>query len=215
MSTAADSKPIRYLGPVCFTLRWLCLFVAALTVLTCAGIAVAIPLAKDDAGYQMQLGHKDEPVFSRVSPTHDEHNRKNRFLVTVDGRSGPLSGGMLAGALTAALVGVAGLVWGLWNGAGLFKRLGQREYFARRTVAALRNFAIGLLIYKVAPLFALPFLSAAAPARAPGKSLKFSLNFNVMQMDGVLTIIFLGMIIVFAHIMTKAVEIAEDNAQIV
>ena len=43
----------------------------------------------------------------------------------------------------------------------------------------------------------------------------FSYTFDPFRMDGALTIVFLGMIVIFAQIMTKAVEIAEDNAQIV
>jgi hypothetical protein len=113
-------------------------------------------------------------------------------------------------ALAAALAGAFGtLIWGLHNGRKSFAGLARGELFARRTIAGLRNLAIGILTFKIA-MFVVAVCTTLV-SRMPANA---NITFKDLT-EGVLTVIALAAVVLIASVLTRAAEIAEDNAQIV
>ena len=193
MASPSSPQPAPlYLRPVCFALKWLCLGVALVMVLAIVGIGVAAFFWGNDLGPNFKISASLEGV--------------------------PANSWTIGSLLVAVGAPLIALIWGLWHGSRLFGGLGRGEYFSRPTALALRNFAFGLLVYKLLPLVTVPLWAVVVGhPEALFSDLRdgFDLKLDPFKMDGVLTIIFLGMIAVFAQVMTKAAEIAEDNAQIV
>jgi hypothetical protein len=114
----------------------------------------------------------------------------------------------------AWLASLAALMWGLWNGRACFNGLARGALFSRRTIAGLRNFALGLLVYKTVPPVAL--IAVYAASRLAGFSLPPNSGFTSQDLgEGMFTLASLGAIVVIAAVLTRAAQIADDNAGIV
>ena len=114
--------------------------------------------------------------------------------------------------LTGWIVAIGFLVWGLGNGRASFAGLSRGELFARRTIAGLRNLALGILVFKTAS-YALA-VGAAIVTSETLRSSGVNITFGDLA-EGAFTLISLGAIVLIASVLTRAAEIAEDNAQIV
>jgi hypothetical protein len=129
-----------------------------------------------------------------------------------------LSAGSSASLALISFVGwicsLAALIWGLWNGRACFAGLARGALFSRRTIAGLRNFALGLLVYKAIPPMALIALMVVSKFSAiqlpPGTGI------TAQDMgEGMFTLASLGAVVVIAAVLTRAAQIADDNASIV
>jgi hypothetical protein len=115
-----------------------------------------------------------------------------------------------AQALMAAWVASFGLLlWGFYFGRASFIGLAHGELFARRTILGLRNLALGIFLFKI-----------ASPVLLLGVGLLTSFPANMIVTikdlaESVFTLVSLGAIVLIATVLTRAAEIAEDNAQIV
>jgi hypothetical protein len=101
------------------------------------------------------------------------------------------------------------IVWGLYCGRVSFKGLVHGELFTRRTIAGLRNLALGIFLFKITSFLLLAGLQAAS--RYPEV---VNITFRGFS-EGTFTLIGLGAIVVITSVLTRAAEIAEDNAQII
>ncbi len=110
--------------------------------------------------------------------------------------------------LTGWISSVCLLIWGLYNGRTSFAGLARGELFTRRTVAGLRNLALGIFLFKI--LSAATVVGMALTRAPPNAAITFKDLF-----DGTFTLVALGAIVVIASVLTRAAAIAEDNAQIV
>jgi hypothetical protein len=110
--------------------------------------------------------------------------------------------------LAGWVLSIALLIWGLWNGRASFVGLARGEPFARRTIAGLRNLALGILLFKI--LSTVTVVGLALAQVSPHASITFKDLF-----DGAFTLVSLGAIVVIASVLTRAAAIVEDNAQIV
>jgi hypothetical protein len=109
---------------------------------------------------------------------------------------------------------LAALMWGLWNGRVCFAGLARGALFSPRTIAGLRNFALGLLVYKAIPSLVLVALVIAA--RFTPINLPPGTGFTGQDLgDGMFTLTSLGAIVVIASVLARAAQIADDNASIV
>jgi len=112
------------------------------------------------------------------------------------------------------VVSLSALVWGLWNGRVCFLGLTHGDLFTRRTIKGLRNFAFGLFIYKAVPVLAMALMILVHqlyPLPVPANTGITIQDFG----QGLFTLVSLGAIVVIAAVLTRAAEIAEDNANIV
>lgn len=107
------------------------------------------------------------------------------------------------------IASVCALIWGLYNGRASFAGLARGELFARRTIAGLRNLALGIFLFKCASFLLLVGITLVT--RVPENA---EISFRDLS-EGAFTLISLGSIVMIASVMTRAAEIAEDHAQIV
>jgi len=111
--------------------------------------------------------------------------------------------------LAAWIISTGFLIWGLYNGRTSFTGLARGELFARRTIAGLRNLALGIFVFKIGA-----FVLAVGMALGSRGPPNFIISFKDLA-EGLFTLISLGAIVLIASVLTRAAEIAEDNAQIV
>lgn len=117
--------------------------------------------------------------------------------------------------VVAVLVGmlpVAGMAYGLARAWRCFAGFARGAVFSLGTVQHLRGFASGLLGSSVAGLLAPTLLSVLLTWEAPAgqRSLAVALGGQHLLM-----LLFAGIVWQIAHAMARAIEIADDNAQIV
>ena len=107
---------------------------------------------------------------------------------------------------------VACASYGLVCAMRCFSGFSQGEYFSLRTVRYLRGFAAGIFASVVAGFFMAMLISLVLTAGGPAgqKSLAFGLGSNEL-----LTLLFAGMVWQIAAVMSRAVALAEENAQFV
>lgn len=121
--------------------------------------------------------------------------------------------GLEMAALAAWGLGVGCLVWGLWRGRAAFVALSQGELFGLRAARGLRDFVLGLFLYKLSgPLAAAGLLAvfAVSGETSPASDITFA-----DLADGAFTLLCLGAVVLIAAVLARAAEIAEDNANIV
>jgi hypothetical protein len=164
----------------------------------CALLAVALPLA----------------VFYQLVTTPTEG-----LLLRAGVNLSGLQVAMLDVALWQRMVAVGlGLLpvccacYGLVCAMRCFSGFSQGEYFSLRTVRYLRGFAAGIFASVVAGFFAAMLISVVLTAGAPAgqKSLALVLGSNEL-----ITLLFAGMVWQIAAVMSRAVALAEENAQFV
>ncbi len=115
-------------------------------------------------------------------------------------------------AMAVLVPPLAGLAWGLVSAAGLFSYLRRGWFFSQSTADALRNFAIGVGIYK-APILLLwvAGLFGATMTTPDGATRKIvDGTITPLSFEGGVSLVLLGTIIVFASVMKRAVQVAED-----
>ncbi len=115
-------------------------------------------------------------------------------------------------AVAISLLPVIAVSYALWRAGQYFSGFVRGEIFRLTTVRHLRGFAAGLLVSSsaglVAPTAIVWLLTMGAPAG--GRVLTVSLGSQQLLM-----LLFSGIVWQMGHAMTRAVEIAEDNAQII
>ena len=125
-----------------------------------------------------------------------------------------LSGGAYLAIGVCWMAAQGFLIWGLWSGRSCFASLAEGELFAAASIRGLRNFAIGLFLYKA--MSAAMFVVAAAAARLKGVRLPPSADITMQDFgEGAFTLVSLGAIVVITALLAHATEIAEDHAQVV
>lgn len=117
-------------------------------------------------------------------------------------------------SFAAWICALVALLWGLWNGRVCFAGFAHGVLFSRRTIGGLRNFALGLLVYKAIPALALSALVVASRFAALDLPPKSGITVQDMA-EGMFTLASLGTIVVIATVLTHAAQIADDNASIV
>ena len=115
-------------------------------------------------------------------------------------------------AVAMGLLPVAGMAYGLVRAWQCFTGFARGAVFSLGTVRHLRGFAGGLLGASLAGLLAPTLLSALLTWGAPAgqRSLAVALGGQHLLM-----LLFAGIVWQIAHAMARAIEIADDNAQIV
>lgn len=114
--------------------------------------------------------------------------------------------------LLADLVPLALFVWALWSARQVFVGVGHGDYFGRRTVLNLRNFALAVLLrMTVAPLVLLGARAIYLSRFPHGNiSLSFSLNGSIL-----LTLAFVGAVAILSTVMAHAARIEDENRQFI
>lgn len=112
----------------------------------------------------------------------------------------------------AELIGIALFVWALWSARGVFAGIGRGEYFSKRTILGVRNFALAVLLHMTLAPVAITLASALYLSRFPhGEfSLALALSGNILLM-----LIFSGAVALVSTVMAHAAAIDEENRQFV
>lgn len=122
-------------------------------------------------------------------------------------------------ALTAAqrvtivvvgLAPVAGVIYALLCARRCFQSFRRGEYFTLHVVRSLRGLAAGIVLWAVAGLLVTPVSSLLLTLGAEEHRLTVELSSTTL-----LTLLFSGIVWQIADVMTKAVMLAEENAQFV
>jgi hypothetical protein len=115
-------------------------------------------------------------------------------------------------AVCISLLPVSAVAYALWRAHQCFKGFVRGEIFSLGTVRHLRGFAAGLLVSSSAGLVAPTAIVWLLTLNAPegGRVLTVSLGSQQLLM-----LLFSGIVWQMGHAMTRAVEIADDNAQII
>jgi len=121
---------------------------------------------------------------------------------------------LLQRALVVALgaMPVLCMAYGLLCARHCFVSFAQGTYFSSSAVRGLRGFAAGVFFSVVASLAVAPLLSVVLTLGGAGA--KPSMTFNIGSSQ-VLSLLFAGIVWQIAAVMTKAVALAEENAQFV
>lgn len=117
---------------------------------------------------------------------------------------------MIAGLLL--LLPVAATSYSLWRARSCFQRFGRGEYFAPATVSGLRGFAAGMAAAQLLGILVQPTVGLLMMWAGPRIKGAVTLDLNAQHL---LFFLFAGMVWVIAEVMTRAVTLAEENAQFV
>lgn len=134
-------------------------------------------------------------------------------IPAVDGPAAlPMATWRIALAVVVGMLPVCGMAYGLLRARQCFQGFVRGEVFSLGAVRHLRGFAGGLLASSVAGLLAPTLLSVLLTLGAPagGHSLAVALGAQHLLM-----LLFAGIVWQIAHAMTRAVEMADDHAQII
>ena len=129
-----------------------------------------------------------------------------------DLQSLPIAAWQHALALVIGLLPVGAVSYALWRACQCFSGFVRGEVFSLATMRHLRGFGAGLLVSSVAGMLAPTgiVLLLTLGSRAGEHVLTFSLDSQQLMM-----LLFSGIVWQMGHAMTRAVELAEDNAQII
>lgn len=117
-----------------------------------------------------------------------------------------------AAAFSIGMVPVCGMSYGLLRARQCFLGFVRGETFSLGTVLHLRGFAAGLLVSSMAGLVAPTLMSVLLTWGAPEGHRSLAVALGAQHL---LMLLFAGILWQIAHAMTRAVEIADENAQIV
>lgn len=110
----------------------------------------------------------------------------------------------------AVAIGVFG--WAMINARTSFLGIGKGDYFAHRTIAGLRNLAIGVLAYSaLSPLARWLATTVHALSQKHGE---ISLSLGISS-AGLITVVFTGAVILITAVMAHAAKVAEENQSFV
>ncbi len=165
----------------------------------CLGLAVALPLAT--LGGVLQISPVDMLVQMGI-----------RLPSGASLESLPIAAWQHGLAVCISLLPVGAVAYALWRAYQCFSGFARGDVFSLATVQHLRGFAAGLLVASGAgvavPTLIVLLLTLDAPAG--GRVLTISLGSQQLLM-----LLFSGIVWQMGQTMTRAVEIAEDNAQII
>lgn len=115
------------------------------------------------------------------------------------------------GGAVVSLLPLAALIFGLISARACFLALAGGEVFSQASVRGLRGFAFWLLVSALLQPLAGMALSVLLSLGSGGPG---QLAISVSS-DTLLALLFSGMVLVITTVMSEAVDIADDNAQIV
>jgi hypothetical protein len=115
-------------------------------------------------------------------------------------------------AVGISLLPVSAIAYALWRAYQCFKGFVRGEVFTLTTVRHLRGFAAGLLVSSVAGLLAPTAIAGLLTLYAPAGDRVLTVSLAAQQL---LLLLFSGIVWQMGHAMTSAVQLAEDNAQII
>jgi hypothetical protein len=117
-----------------------------------------------------------------------------------------------AAVVTVSMLPICGMAYGLLRARRCFLGFLDGAVFSLGTVRHLRGFAAGLLASSLAGLMAPTLLGLLLTWQAPagGRALLVALGAQHLLM-----LLFAGIVWQIAHVMTRACEISDDNAQFV
>ena len=135
-----------------------------------------------------------------------------RALSTAAGPGVPVAMWQAALAAFVAMLPVLAMAYGLLRARLCFLGFGRGETFSLATVRHLRGFAAGIVASALAGLLSPTLIGLLLTlGAAPGKRM---LTLGVGSND-VLLLLFAGIVWQVAHVMTQAVALADEHAQIV
>ncbi len=115
-------------------------------------------------------------------------------------------------AVCISLLPVSAVAYALWRAHQCFIGFVRGETFSLATVRHLRGFAAGLLVSSSAGLVAPTAIVWLLTFGAPAGERVLTVSLGAQQL---LMLLFSGIVWQMGHAMTRAVELAEDNAQII
>lgn len=115
-------------------------------------------------------------------------------------------------AVCISLLPVCAVAYALWRARQCFSGFVRGETFSLATVRHLRGFAAGLLVSSSAGLLAPTAIVWLLTLGAPVSERVLTVSLGAQQL---LVLLFSGIVWQMGHAMTRAVELAEDNAQII
>lgn len=115
-------------------------------------------------------------------------------------------------AVCISLLPVGAVAYALWRAHQCFNGFVRGEVFSLTTVRHLRGFAAGLLASSSAGLLAPTAIVWLLTLYAPAGGRVLTISLGAQQL---LMLLFAGIVWQMGHAMTRAVELAEDNAQII
>ena len=115
-------------------------------------------------------------------------------------------------AVAVSLLPVSAAAYALWRAHQCFSGFVRAEVFSVATVRHLRGFAAGLLVSSIAGLVAPTAIVWLLTLNAPAGGRVLTISLGAQQL---LMLLFSGIVWQMGHAMTRAVELAEDNAQII
>ena len=115
-------------------------------------------------------------------------------------------------AMLAGMLPVCGLAYGLLRARLCFRGFAQGASFSLGTVLHLRGLAAGMLAAAAAGLLSPLLISVLLTLDAPAGQHALSMRIGTQE---VLMLLFAGIVWQIAHVMTQAVALAEEPAQIV
>ena len=115
-------------------------------------------------------------------------------------------------AMLVGMLPVCGVSYGLLRARQCFRGFVRGESFSLGTVRHLRGLAVGMLVSAVAGLLSPALISVLLTLDAPAG--QHALGVRVGSSE-VLMLLFAGIVWQIAHVMTQAVALAEEHAQIV
>jgi len=124
----------------------------------------------------------------------------------------PLSLVQRAAIVAVALVPVALIVYALVSAWRCFRSFARGEYLSLAVVRSLRGFAAGVFWSVVAAFVTNPVLTFLITLGAGPDGHRVNVSFSSTQ---ALTLLFAGIVWQVAAVMTRAVAVAEENAQFV
>ena len=116
------------------------------------------------------------------------------------------------GAVAISLLPVSAMAYALWHAQQCFNGFARGDVFRLGTVRHLRGFASGLLASSSAGLLAPTAIVWLLTLGAPAGQRVLTVSLGAQPL---LMLLFSGIVWQMGHAMTRAVEIAEDNAQII
>ncbi len=163
---------------------------------TCAVLAVALPVAVLTVVLSWSFGYASPPPGPLPQALF---SAQTSIWLQI------IAGGLL-------LLPVSATSYALLRARACFRGFGAGVYFTSATVSALRGFAAGMATAQVLGILVQPMIGLLLMVAAPGTKGAVTLDLNSQHL---LFFLFAGMVWVIAEVMTRAVTLADENAQFV
>ncbi|MES2935420.1 MAG: DUF2975 domain-containing protein [Pseudomonadota bacterium] len=115
-------------------------------------------------------------------------------------------------SIVVSLIPVTCMSYGLFFARQIFLDFANNAYFNFKIVKSMRSFAAGVFTAAFSGLIVSPLIGVILTLQAPAGSHALALHVGSQELLGML---FGGIAWQIAHVMTKAVALAEENAQFV